>query len=143
MVKLKFDSGIQEFDLGGDIPLRFNPSDPNLYARFIESAEKITQKEKDMVARGEGVQDGEEIVRILKEADGEIKALLNEVFAGGNDVDRAVGGVNLMAVGQNGERVITNLIAALTPVLEKGAQACASEKVAVARANRAQRRAKK
>ncbi len=143
MIKLNFDSGIREYDLGGEIPLRFNPADPNLYARFVESAGKITELEKAMVVKGEGVEDGEVAVQILKETDAEIKALLNEVFGNSNDIDKAVGGVNLMGVGENGERIVTNLFAALTPVLEKGAKACASAKVAAARANRAQRRAQK
>lgn len=143
MVKLNFDSGIQEYDLGGEIPLRFNPSDPNLFVRFIEASQRITDMEQEMVAKGEGIEDGEAAVQLLKETDIRVKTLLNEVFANGNDIDRAVSGVNLMGVGENGERVITNLFAALTPVLENGAKACSSGKVAAARANRAQRRAKK
>ena len=52
--------------------------------------------------------------------------------------------MNLLAVADNGERVITNLLAALQPIMVSGAEKCAQQKVgaAVAKAqqNRAQRR---
>ena len=36
MKKLIIDSGVQEYQLvEGGKPLRFNPSDPNVYARFM------------------------------------------------------------------------------------------------------------
>ena len=64
-----------------------------------------------------------------------------------NSFDAIVDGVNLMAVAGNGERVITNLLAALYPVIEQGVQKFYDDKanaaVAAARANRQQRRAGK
>ena len=46
-------------------------------------------------------------------------------------------GVNLLAVTDSGERVITNLFEALQPVLVEGARRCASQtaQTAVAKAN--------
>ena len=142
MEKLIFDTGVKEYDLGFGVPLRFNPTDPNVYARFMEAAEKITEIEKELVKRGEAEgATGEDAIRLMAEADQRTKELLNQAFGGGNDFHAIMGGVNLLAVGSNGERVVTNLFAALTPVMVSGAQRCASNEVAQAKLNREQRRA--
>lgn len=143
MQRIIFDSGVQEFELGSGV-LRFNPADPNVYARFMDAADEILKIEQELVTRGKTMEPtGENAIRLLEEADKRAKELLNQVFGNGNDFHALLGGVNLLAVGENGERVITNLFAALTPILVSGAQRCASGKVAQARANRAQRRARK
>lgn len=84
-------------------------------------------------------------LKVLREYDVKIKSLLSEVFGPENDFDRILGGVNLAAAATNGERVVTNLLAALTPIIEAGAKRGiedkASSAVAKAAANRAQRRA--
>ena len=48
------------------------------------------------------------------------------MFGEENDFDALLGGVNLLAVAGNGERVITNLLQALLPVLTEGAKLCAA-----------------
>ena len=40
MEQIKFDTGIREYRVGGGV-MAFNPADPNLYARFLESVEKL------------------------------------------------------------------------------------------------------
>lgn len=143
MQKIIFDSGIQEYELGSGV-LRFNPADPNVYARFMDAADEILKIEQELVEKGKTMEPtGENAIRLLEEADKRAKELLNQVFGNGNDFHALLGGVNLLAVGENGERVITNLFHALTPIMVSGAQRCASGKVAQARANRAQRRARK
>lgn len=149
MEKIVFDSGIKEYEINNNGVLRFNPSDPNVYARFYDVAEQIQQIERDLIAKGESLNndenDGEAVVRFMQEADKRVKELLGQVFGSGNDFDKLLGGVNLLAVAGNGERVVTNLVQALMPVIEQGAKKCAEKKVgdAVQKANknRAQRRA--
>lgn len=148
MEKLHIDLGVREFELNGGL-LRFNPSDPNLYHRFMEALPAIQAVEDKLVADAKQLpqQDsGAAVLGLLAEADKQTKALLAEVFAG-NDFDQLLEGVNLMAVAGNGERVITNLLAALHPIIEHGVQKFYDDKanaaVAAARANRQQRRADK
>lgn len=66
-----------------------------------------------------------------------MKQLLNWIFGGDNDFHKLLDGVNLLAVADNGERVITNLLQALEPVLLEGAKRCADQqaKAAVEKAN--------
>ena len=141
MKKIQFDTGMEEFALGGGV-LRFNPGDPNLYARFLETAEKIKDLEKSLVEQAEKC-DGsaEALIRLLSQADMDMKQQLNHVFGQGNDFEALLQGVNLLAVATNGERVVTNLFTALEPVLLQGAQRCAGEKKAAAVAKAKTRRA--
>ena len=59
------------------------------------------------------------------------------MFGGDNDFHKLLGGVNLLAVADNGERVVTNLFAALEPVLVDGAKRCAADLAKVSREGKA------
>ena len=154
MEKLVFDSGVKEYKINNNGILRFNPSDPNVYARFLDAMEKIQAVEKKLVDKAAQIehaedqeQSGAAVLRLMAEADREIKDVLAQVFGAGNDFDKILGGVNLLAVAGNGERVITNLLQALQPIMVSGAESCAKQQtgaaVAEAKRNRAQRRAAK
>lgn len=147
MEKIIFDSGIKEYEINNSGVLRFNPSDPNVYARFFDVAEQIQQIEKELIAKGKSLSNsessGESAIRFMQEADKKVKELLGQVFGPGNDFDKLLGGVNLLAVAVNGERVVTNLLNALLPIIEQGAKKCAEQRVddavQLAKKNRAQR----
>lgn len=149
MEKLIFDNGIKEYEVNGSGVLRFNPGDPNVYARFMEATDRIQTVEKDMENQGKDLaeSDGAGVLKLLTEADRQIKEILGWVFGKGNDFDEILGGVNLMAVAINGERVITNLLNSLLPIIEQGASDCAKQQIGdavqQAKQNRAQRRAQK
>ena len=130
MEKIQFDSGIREYRLNGAGVLRFNPGDPNLYARFMEAVEEIKDMEKKLSAQAGD--DGMTVLKLLQDADRQMKQSLSRVFGEGNDFDKILGGVNLLAIGANGQRVITNLFAALQPILLQGAEACAREQTQAA-----------
>lgn len=143
MKKMEFDSGIEEYQINGRGVMRFNPGDPNVYARLMEAVEKIREVEADMLSRaGEAEGDGVAVLRLLEEADRKIKETLSWVFGEENDFDQLLG-VNVMSVAGNGERVITNFITALQPIIEEGAKKCAQQQVgdvvAKAEADRRQR----
>lgn len=140
MENISFDSGMQQYRINGGGVLRFNPGDPNLYARFLESADKIREIEQQLTDRAEHMEQpdsGAAAVKLMAQADKEMKEVLRWVFGGENDFDQLLGGINLLAVAGNGERVITNLFAALEPVLVAGAEKCARdlEQAAVEQAN--------
>lgn len=146
---LNFDSGIKEYQLtaGGEL-LRFNPSDPNVYARYMDAMDKIKAVEKKAAAKANTIdttkgeeKTGEAMLRLMRDTDKQMKQILNDIFGQGNDFDKILCGVNLMAVASNGNRVVTNLIEALQPIMENGAKACAAGEVEEAKLNRAQRRA--
>ena len=136
MEKIQFDSGFRSYRLGGGI-LRFNPGDPNLYTRFLESVEKLKAVEEELMGQAAGENpEGQQILMLLTRADEKMKGILNWVFGGDNDFHKILSGINLLAVAENGERVVTNLFAALEPVLIEGAKCCALAQAAQAKARR-------
>ena len=154
-LNLNFDSGVREFRVNGGAILRFNPRDPNVSARFMEATKKLEQIETEFVTRAEALKtsaeenpnNGAQILELLREADRKIKDTLAWIFGENNDFDAIFGGCNVLAVADNGERLVTNFVAALIPVIEEGAKELTSQKVnaaiGAAQQNRAQRRAKK
>ena len=135
MEKLQFDSGMKSFRINGGGVLRFHPGDPNLYSRFLEAVDKFKALEQELTQAC--AKEEADILRVLEDADAKMKKLLNWVFGGDNDFHKLLDGVNLLAVADNGERVITNLLQALEPVLLEGARRCAGQqaKAAVEKAN--------
>ena len=141
MEQIIFDNGIREYQLGSGV-LRFNPGDPNLYARFLEAAEKIQAMEEKLLQQAKEMESsGEQVVMLLRRADSQMKETLRWIFGEANDFNKLLGGVNLLAVAANGERVVTNLFAALQPILVAGAKALTREKTDAAVAKAAARRA--
>lgn len=150
---LHLDDGILELDINGRGLLRFNASDFNVYQRFIAIVKELPEMEKKYMSEVEQPDNGDELelaaanLNKAREIDRQIKERLSEAFGQENDFDNLLGGVNLMAFGRNGERVITNLLNALTPYIERGVKQhmkdAAADAVAYAEKNRAQRRAEK
>lgn len=128
MEKIQFDSGVKSYRINGKGVLRFHPGDPNLYTRFLEAAEKFRAVEQELTA----VSQESNVLSAMHAADQKMKQILNWVFGADNDFDRILEGVNLLAVSDNGERIITNLLQALEPVLLDGAKRCADVKTAEA-----------
>jgi hypothetical protein len=147
MQKLNFDLGLREYEVGGGV-LRFNPSDPNVYARFVEAGHKLIEIEQRLVDKAKTANPeaaGQSALKLMAEADQEIKDMLSWIFGSHNNFDVIFCGTNVLSVGANGERVITNFIHAIQPIMESGAKKCAKQQIgnaaAKAQMNRAQRRA--
>ena len=130
MKRIELDAGIEEFSIAGGGVLRFNPCDPNLYARFLEAEQALQELEKKLSRQAES---GEDLLQLTVQADREVKDLLNRVFGCGNDFHAALGGVNLLAVTADGRRVSQTLFAALEEILTEGAARFAGEKAAALR----------
>lgn len=146
MEQLIFDTGVKEYQLPGGV-LRFNPSDPNVYDRFMSCLDEIKAVEQQMSAKAQEVsgekteENAKRSLQIMRETDVKFKAILNDAFGHGNDFDKLLDGVNLMAIATNGERVIANLLNALQPIMEAGAKTYVNAEVDAAKLNREQRRA--
>ena len=138
MEKIQFDSGWRSYRINGGGILRFNPCDPNIYSRFLEAVEKLQEAEKELTQQAETAR-AEDIVKLMQHADEKMKNILGWVFGESNDFHKLLGGVNLLAVADNGERVVTNLFAALEPVLVEGAKRCAGQQAEKARLERSAR----
>ena len=121
MNQLHVDLGVEEYALGSGA-LRFNPADPNLYARFLELEQQMQSLQKDLTRSSEEAKDAYDVLKLLEETDRQLKDLLTRVFGPENDFSRLLQGVNLLAVAANGSTVVENLLGALEPVLTRGAE---------------------
>lgn len=121
METILFDTGLRSYRIGTGI-LKFNPTDPNLYARFLDGLDRLTDLEKELTAASTGA----EAVKALRDADTKVKTILTEVFGPENDMNAIFSGVSLLAVGDNGQRLLTNFLAAMEPILSEGARRCAA-----------------
>lgn len=121
MNQLHVDLGVEEYALGSGA-LRFNPADPNLYARFLELEQQMQSLQKDLTRSSEEAKDAYDVLKLLEETDRQMKDLLTRVFGPENDFSRLLQGVNLLAVAANGSTVVENLLGALEPVLTRGAE---------------------
>lgn len=119
MTQIEFDNGIKTYKIGGGT-LRFNPSDPNLYGRFLDALDNFQALEA-MLSQGE------EAIETLRVVDKHVKQALQTVFGPENDLEPIFGGMNLLAVGDNGHRILENFLSALEPILTEGALRCARE----------------
>ena len=115
------DLGVEEFPLGSGM-LRFNPTDPNLYTRFLDMEPRLQQLRQELLEKMQQATDAVSVMKLLEQTDRQFKQLLTDTFGGQNDFSVLLEGVNLLAVTQNGTTVAENLLTALEPVLTRGAQ---------------------
>ena len=121
MESLNLDLGAVEYRIPGGGVLRFNPADPNVYGRFLEIQKGLEAVHTDFRRKAKNAREGSRVLALLQETDRQLKQLLEQVFPG-NDLDAALGGVNLLAMCADGKTVAENLLTALEGVLSRGAK---------------------
>ena len=121
MNQIHVDLGVEEYALGSGV-LRFNPADPNLYARFLELEPQLQRLQEELNKTSSEAEDAYSVLKALEKTDRQFKKLLTQVFGGENDFSRLLQGINLLAVAANGSTVAENLLGALEPVLTQGAE---------------------
>ena len=102
--------------------LSCHPSAPSIIENGIYAGKTLQQYDAELTAATEKSADAQAGLALLREYDGKIKALLQEIFGAENDFDAILDGVSLAGVGANGKRVVQNLLEALTPILRAGAE---------------------
>lgn len=120
MTNIQFDDGMQGYQINNGGILWFNPADPNIYTRFLQLDQKLEQLQKELSGLPDSAQQ-------LSEADRRLKQLLGWVFGQHNDFQSLLSGVSLLAVAGNGQRVLTNFLQALEPILKQGANQCVQD----------------
>lgn len=140
MNRLNIDLGVEEYALGNGSVLRFNPTDPNLYARFLDLEPQLHVLQEELTRGSEQAADGLAVLKLLADTDRKFKVLLTQVFGPENEFARLLQGINLLATAGNGMSVAENLLAALEPVLTQGAERFAQAKTEAALEKARQRR---
>ena len=150
MERLVVNTGLKEYEVENELGeilgvLRFNPTDQNLYARFVdlyseipelskqyeetinrfapkadeaEGLETDEELESEEDTEEEGLPEGtEEIAVAVKEFDTDIKDRMSYVFGRGNDFNAMLSGVSVLALNDTGSSALENLLDTLLPVI--------------------------
>ena len=126
MEKLVFDNGVKEYEVNGHT-LRFNPSDPNVYSRFVRAIDDIKSLESEYSRNAAAAKDkldfGAYTLTQMEELDSKVKGILSSAFGRGNDFNVIFDGVNISAKNSHGERVVDAFIVAVKPIMLDGMKA--------------------
>ncbi len=135
MPTLSFDTGVKEYDVDGRAKLRFNPSDPELYARVLDFVDKSDEIEMRYAALKEvmtGEMDeqgfpvgGVEVVTKIRQLDRELKDTLADIFGHDNDFDAIFDHRSCLAVTDTGRNILNNFFEAIAPIILKSTPSAA------------------
>jgi len=150
MKTINFDTGIEVYKVNDNAVLKVNFKDPNLYGRFLEMQAELENIEKKYEEKTKGIEtevnekgfsNAEQTLKIMREIDVEIKEKFAYVFGIDNNFDEIFNGVHLMAIDKNGNRIVSNFLEAINPIIIK-ALSTEENSVKTLVGNREQRRAK-
>lgn len=125
MEKLIINTGLKRYEINDNGAIfSFNPSDINLYARFLKMREKIIEIGEKIEKQGNELnqsnQDEVETFAIMmSDADKLCKQAFSECFGSMNDFDHIFDGVNVFSPTITGNWLITDFVMAITPLIEK------------------------
>lgn len=134
MEKLIFGTGLKRYEVNDNGAIfSFNPTDINLYSRFLKMRDEILKIGEKIEKLGDSNNLTEEgfadhFVAVFDEADKLGKKALTECFGKENDFDAIFDGANIFTLTDTGNWVITNFIEAITPVVEKEVSTFIKEK---------------
>lgn len=128
MESLTFDTGVKEYEVNGSGTLRFNPTDPNVYARLLKAKDDICLVEAEYVKNLETARKNqdkrkfsESAAQALSEADAKVKDILSNVFGQDNDFHKIFDGVSIVALQRDGKtRVLSAFLDAVVPIMKNG-----------------------
>lgn len=149
MEKLIISTGLKRYEVNDSgVIFSFNPTDANLYARFLRTKEKIEAigeelEKKRTELNFEDVSNNEEAAFFLEEADKKCKQALKECFAVENDFDAMFDYVNCYSITDTGNCVIVNFLKAITPIIEKDVANYAKSKAKRAASKTKKKKAKR
>ena len=84
MKELKFDLGLNEYDLGGKVTVKFNPTDVSFLEKFSDSFHYLDLIQEEIKLSREEVTDEKDVYNLAKNLDGKMRDIINALF--GQDV---------------------------------------------------------
>ena len=110
MADIRFDTGVQEFNINGAVTVRFCPTDMNFIEKVYNVLEHIDKRQESYRAEISSMKD-EEVFDFSRRLDAEAREEINSVF--GSDICTPVfGDLSLYAVA-DGLPIWANLILAI------------------------------
>ena len=109
MKELNFDLGLNEYDLGGKVTVRFNPTDVSFLEKLSESFAALDQIQEEV--KREEITDEKDIYNLAKNLDGKMRDIIDALF--GQDVCTPLFGEMNLFASAGGLPVWANLMLAI------------------------------
>ena len=112
MKNLSFDLGINEYDLGGEVTVRFNPTDVRFLEKLSDSFEYLDLLQEEVKLSKEEITDEKDVFNLAKNLDVKMRDIINALFGGEDICSPLFGEMNLFA-SAGGLPVWANLMLAI------------------------------
>jgi hypothetical protein len=116
MKNLTFDNGIVEYDLGGKVTVRFNPTDVGFIEKLFESFASLDRIQEEIRQSKEEISDEKKVYRLAKNLDTRMREIINALF--GQDVCTPLFGEMNLFASAGGLPVWANLMLAIAEEVE-------------------------
>ena len=109
MKELNFDLGLNEYDLGGKVTVRFNPTDVSFLEKLSESFAALDQIQEEV--KREEITDEKDVYNLAKNLDTKMREIIDALF--GMDVCTPLFGEMNLFASAGGLPVWANLLLAI------------------------------
>ena len=111
MKELNFDLGLNEYDLGGQAAVKFNPTDISFLEKLSDSFAYLDLIQEEVKLSREEITDEKDIYNLAKNLDGKMRDIINALF--GQDVCTPLFGEMNLFASAGGLPVWANLMLAI------------------------------
>ena len=111
MKELNFDLGLNEYDLGGKVTVRFNPTDISFLEKLSDSFAYLDLIQEEVKLSREEIADEKDIYNLAKNLDGKMRDIIDALF--GEDVCTPLFGEMNLFSSAGGLPVWANLMLAI------------------------------
>ena len=111
MKELNFDLGLNEYDLGGKVTVRFNPTDVSFLEKLSDSFAYLDLIQEEVKLSREEITDEKDIYNLAKNLDGKMRDIIDALF--GQDVCTPLFGEMNLFASAGGLPVWANLMLAI------------------------------
>ena len=118
MKELNFDLGLNEYDLGGKVTVRFNPTDVSFLEKLSESFATLDRIQEEV--KREEITDEKDVYNLAKNLDTKMREIINSLF--GQDVCTPLFGEMNLFASAGGLPVWANLMLAIADEVQASMQ---------------------
>lgn len=119
---LKFDTGVNEYEVNGSATIRFNPTDADFIERFQKAVEELDARQGEMQAEVDGAgEDPAKMYGLLASRDADMRTAIDGLFGQGT-ADAVFPSINCYALA-DGLPVWMNFMFAIAEEITDGIEA--------------------
>jgi hypothetical protein len=117
MADIRFDTGVQSFQINGGVSVEFNPTDSEFAKKLFSLFEELESRQHEYAKRAENETDPKKILDLADQFDKEIREKIDAIF--GKPICADVFKTNVLALG-DGLPVWANLMLSVLDQMDTG-----------------------